>query len=141
MTTVFSKIISGELPGRFVWRDDSVVAFLTINPVTDGHVLVVPIAEVDQWQSIDPALWAHLTEVAQTVGAATATAFDAARMGLLIAGFEVPHVHLHVFPAHSMDEFDLSVAQSDPDPARLDEARTKIADALVAAGHSDKVPS
>ena len=57
MTTVFSRIIAGELPGRFVHRDDEVVAFLSIAPLTTGHTLVVPVAEVDDWTTLDPALW------------------------------------------------------------------------------------
>ncbi|MDN5760154.1 MAG: HIT family protein, partial [Tomitella sp.] len=59
MATVFSKIIAGELPGRFVWADESVVAFLTIAPVSMGHTLVVPREEVDNWQDVDPALFLH----------------------------------------------------------------------------------
>ncbi|MGV7637277.1 HIT family protein, partial [Mycobacterium kansasii] len=70
MASVFSKIIAGELPGRFVYQDDSVVAFLTIGPLTQGHVLVVPREEVDHWESIDDALWQHLNDVARRIGRA-----------------------------------------------------------------------
>ena len=55
MPTLFTKIIEGEIPGRFVWRQDDVVAFLTINPITPGHTLVVPVAEVDHWLDLEPA--------------------------------------------------------------------------------------
>lgn len=70
MTSVFSMIINGDLPGRFVWRDDRVVVFLTINPVTPGHVLVVPIEEVDHWEAVESGLFDHLTGVARTLGQA-----------------------------------------------------------------------
>jgi diadenosine tetraphosphate (Ap4A) HIT family hydrolase len=137
MASVFSMIINGDIPGRFVWKDDTAVAFLTINPVTPGHVLVVPREEIDHWEQVDPQVFAHLTAVAQTIGQATKTAFDAPRMGLLIAGLEVPHLHIHVFPAHSLDTFDLGNAEKDPDPAALDDAAARIREALRAAGHGD----
>ena len=70
MTSVFTKIINGELPGRFVYRDDKVAAFLTIEPVAYGHTLVVPIQEVDKWTDLDAETWAHCNAVAQKVGAA-----------------------------------------------------------------------
>ncbi|MGZ8178490.1 HIT family protein [Williamsia sp. SKLECPSW1] len=134
MASVFTMIINGDIPGRFVWKDDIAVAFLTINPVTPGHVLVVPREEIDHWEQVDPAVFAHLTAVAQTIGKATRDAFDAPRMGLLIAGLEVPHLHIHVFPAHSVETFDLALAEKDPDPAALDDAAARIRAALRAAG-------
>ena len=67
MTTVFTKIINRELPGRFVYEDDEVVAFLTIQPMTQGHTLVVPRAEIDQWQDIDKAAFGRVMSVAQLI--------------------------------------------------------------------------
>ncbi|MFW0783290.1 HIT family protein [Gordonia sp. CPCC 206044] len=139
MSSVFTKIINGELPGRFVWRDGQAVAFLTINPITPGHVLVVPRKEVDHWEQMDTASYTHLSDVAQKVGRAVKKAFDAPRIGMLIAGFEVPHVHLHVFPAVSMDIYDLSTAAKDPDPAELDAAAEKIRAALRETGYQEYV--
>ncbi|MBJ7478473.1 MULTISPECIES: HIT family protein [Rhodococcus] len=130
MPSVFSAIINGDLPGRFVWEDDDVVAFLTIAPVTQGHVLVVPRAEVDQWQDVDPDLFAKVTAVARNLGQAVRKAFDAPRAGLLIAGLEVPHLHVHVFPAYDMGNFDISGADTSPSPESLDEAQTKLKSAL-----------
>lgn len=130
MSTVFTKIINGELPGRFVYRDEKVVAFLTIEPVAYGHTLVIPVEEVDKWTDADPALWAHMNEVAQKVGRAVVEAFDAPRAGYLIAGFEVPHAHIHVFPAEDMSGFNLANVNRDPDPAKMDEAADKLRNAL-----------
>ena len=113
-----------------MWEDDDVVAFLTIAPVTQGHVLVVPRAEVDQWQDVDPELFAKVTAVARTLGQAVRKAFDAPRAGLLIAGLEVPHLHVHVFPAYDMGNFDISGADTSPSPESLDEAQTKLKSAL-----------
>lgn len=141
MASVFSMIIAGDLPGRFVWEDETVVAFLTIAPVALGHTLVVPRAEVDNWQDVDPTLFAHCAEVAQHIGKAVVSAFEAPRAGLLIAGFEVEHVHLHVFPAADMSGFDLSLANSDTAPEDMDDAAVKIRTALRKLGHGDFTPA
>ncbi|CAM3862979.1 HIT family protein [Tsukamurella ocularis] len=132
MASVFSKIIAGELPGRFVYQDDSVVAFLTIAPLTQGHVLVVPREEVDHWESIDDELWTHLTTVARKLGRAVKRAFDAPRAGLIAAGFEIPHLHLHVFPAYGLTDFDFANVDQNPSADSLDDAQTRIVEALAA---------
>ena len=132
MASVFSTILAGELPGRFVYQDDSVVAFLTIGPLTQGHVLVVPREEVDHWESIDDELWAHLNGVARKIGRAVKRAFDAPRAGLIVAGFEIPHLHLHVFPAYGLTDFDFTNVDPNPSADSLDEAQTKIVEALAA---------
>ncbi|GAB3129702.1 HIT family protein [Tsukamurella serpentis] len=132
MATVFSKIIAGELPGRFVYQDDSVVAFLTIAPLTQGHVLVVPRDEVDHWESVDDELWNHISTVARKLGRAVKRAFDAPRAGVVIAGLEVPHLHVHVFPAYTLGDFDFGQADPNPSAESLDEAQTRIVEALAA---------
>ncbi|WP_280308400.1 HIT family protein [Nocardia neocaledoniensis] len=141
MASVFSAIIAGQLPGRFVWTDDEFVSFLTIAPVTQGHTLIVPRAEIDQWQDVDPAVMARMTGLAQTIGQAVRLAFDAPRAGLLIAGLEVPHLHTHVFPAYTMGDFDISGADTDPSPESLDEAQSKIKAALRTLGHEANIPA
>ncbi|WP_446224167.1 HIT family protein [Nocardia sp. IBHARD005] len=141
MASVFSAIIAGQIPGRFVWEDDEFVAFLTIAPVTQGHTLVVPRAEIDQWQDVDPAVITRMMGLAQKIGQAVRAAFDAPRAGLLIAGLEVPHLHTHVFPAYTMGDFDISGANTDPTPESLDEAQGKIKAALRDLGHGANVPA
>ncbi|WP_054816561.1 HIT family protein [Nocardia arizonensis] len=141
MASVFSAIIAGDLPGRFVWEDEEFVAFLTIAPVTQGHTLVVPRAEIDQWQDLDAEVFTRLTGVAQKIGRAVRAAFDAPRAGLLIAGLEVPHLHVHVFPAFTMGDFDISGADPSPSPESLDEAHSKIKQALRDLGHGANVPA
>ncbi|MEV6252460.1 HIT family protein [Nocardia sp. NPDC051929] len=140
MASVFSAIIAGQLPGRFVWEDDEFVGFLTIAPVTPGHTLVVPRKEIDHWQDIDTDTLARLTAVAQKIGQAVRAAWAAPRAGLLIAGLEVPHLHVHVFPAFSLGDFDISGADPNPSPESLDEAQAKIKQALRDLGHGDNVP-
>lgn len=144
MATVFTKIINGEIPGRFVYRDEKVVAFLTIEPAAYGHTLVVPIEEVDRWTDMDPATWAHCNEVAQLVGKAIVDTFDAPRAGYLIAGFEVPHAHIHVFPASDMSGFSLQnvMRMDETDPEKMDDSAAKIRAALLEQGVDEaKVPS
>jgi histidine triad (HIT) family protein len=133
MATIFTKIINGEIPGRFVWQDDQVVAFLTVAPLTPGHTLIVPREEVDEWTSLEPALLAHAMTVAATIGNAVKKAFDAPRAGLIVAGFEVPHAHIHVFPARGEGEFDFSRADPNTPAAALDEAHAKLRAVLDAS--------
>lgn len=139
MATVFTKIIEREFPGRFVWREEDVVAFLSINPLTKGHVLVVPVAEVDHWIDLPAGTWARVSEVVRAVGQAVQRAFDPVRVGTVIAGFEVPHVHVHVFPTDAMADFDFRNAAAEPDPAELDDAAERLRQALVDLGHEDAV--
>ena len=134
MSTVFSKIIAGDIPGRIVYQDDKVAAFLTIEPVAYGHTLVVPVKEIDKWTDIEPTLWAKMNDVAQRVGNAIIEVFGSERAGYLIAGFEVPHAHIHVFPANDMSGYDLSTVMKmdETDPAKMDEAAEKLRAALEA---------
>src|SRR5690625_233699 len=134
MSTVFTKTITRELPGRFVYADDAVVAFLTIEPMTQGHTLVVPRAEIDQWQDIDTAVFAQVMEVAQRIGKAVCHAFDADRAGVIIAGLEVPHLHVHVFPTRSLSDFGFANVDRNPSPESLDAAQAKITAALAELG-------
>ena len=139
MATLFTKIIEGEIPGRFVWRDERAVVFLTIAPITPGHVLVVPIEEVDHWIDLDPELAAHLMRVAREVGRAQMQAFEPRRVGMIIAGLEVPHCHLHLVPIDSEAELSFSRANHDPDPTALDDAADRLRDVLRDLGHRDRV--
>lgn len=132
MASVFTKIINRELPGRFVYEDDEIVAFLTIEPMTPGHTLVVPRAEIDNWQSVDPAVFGRVMAVSQRIGRAVCTAFGAQRSGVIIAGLEVPHLHVHVFPAYNLTDFGFAGVDRNPSPQSLDEAQTKIKAALAA---------
>lgn len=126
MASIYTRIIDGEIPGRFIWEDEVCVSFLDIRPLAPGHALVVPRQEIDQWTDLDVATAAHLVEVAHAVGNAQKTLLSPARIGLMIAGFEVPHVHVHVVPMNSMAALDFSQADTDPDPADLDRLQTDL---------------
>ena len=134
MPSVFTMIINRDLPGRFVYEDDDVVAFLTIEPMTQGHTLVVPRAEVDNWQDVDPELWGKVMAVSQKIGRAVCTAFDTERAGVIIAGLEVPHLHVHVFPLRELTDIGFAGVDRNPSPESLDEAQAKIIAALGTVG-------
>jgi histidine triad (HIT) family protein len=137
MASVFTQIIEGKLPGRFVWKDERVVAFLTINPVKPGHTLVVTRQEVDHWIDLEPALAMHVMAVCREVGRAIQAAFRPRRVGQAIVGIEVPHVHVHLIPMDAISDLDFSKADRNPRPADLDAAADKIRAALRAAGHEE----
>ncbi len=124
--SVFTRILDGELPGRFVLRDARCAAFLTVAPLRPGHVLVVPVEEIDSWLDLPPELAGHLVLVAQRVGRAVQAAFGSARVGLVVAGLEVPHAHLHVVPVDTMADLDFARADPAPEPAALDDAQARI---------------
>jgi histidine triad (HIT) family protein len=136
MPTIFTRIINGELPGRFVWRDDRCVAFLSINPLAPGHTLVVPRTEVDHWIDLEPDLAAHLMGVSGNVARVQQAVFAPERIGLMIAGLEVPHVHLHLVPMNGVHDLDFARAAADPDPDEMDAAAALIRDGLDDAGHA-----
>jgi diadenosine tetraphosphate (Ap4A) HIT family hydrolase len=127
MATIFTRIINGEIPGLFVHRDEHCVAFLDIRPLAHGHVLVVPIAEVDHWIDLAPELSAHLFAVAQRIGLAQQRAFGCERVGLIIAGYEVPHTHVHVIPTTHMGQLNFANAA-----AASPEALREAAEAIIA---------
>ncbi|MCT1606594.1 HIT family protein [Nesterenkonia massiliensis] len=141
MSTVFTKIINGELPGRFIWQDETCVAFLSIAPLAYGHTLVVPRTEVDKWTDVDGELLAHMSHVAQRIGKAQVEAFGSQRAGVAIAGYEVPHMHIHVWPSNSMADFDFAKTMDNPDQGQMEEAAEKLRVALRLMGESDYVPA
>ena len=137
MPSLFTKIIRGEVPGRFVWRDERAVGFLTIAPLRPGHTLVVPVEEIDHWLDVPPELMQHLTLVAQKIGQAVQQVFRPEKVGLMIAGLEVRHVHLHLVPIHSLGDLDFAKADAKAAPAALDAAAERLRAALREAGHRE----
>lgn len=140
MSTLFTKIINGEIPARFVWKDEDVTAFLTIAPITQGHVMVVPREEVDSWTEASPELLAKVMDVAQKIGKVQETVFNAERVGVLIEGFEINHLHVHVWPAYSVADFEVHNVDRNPDPSVMDASANKLRAGLRDAGHAEVVP-
>jgi diadenosine tetraphosphate (Ap4A) HIT family hydrolase len=135
--SIFSRIIAGELPATFVWKDEQVVAFLSIAPMMPGHTLVVPRDEVDHWIDLEPELAAHLFTVAQKIGRAQDLEWKPRRIGMLIVGEEVPHAHLHVVPINNPGELSFAHVDASPDPAALADAATRLRTRLRELGCSE----
>lgn len=134
MSTLFTRILAGELPGRFVWKDERCFALLTIQPIQPGHCLVIPRQELDHWLDVPADLAHHLLDVAQTIGKAQMAAFSPVKVGLSIVGLEVRHVHLHVIPIREAKHMDFAQADPKPTAAALDAAATKLRGALRTMG-------
>jgi histidine triad (HIT) family protein len=139
VASIFTRIINGELGARFVWKDDLCVVFLANRPLRPGHALVVPRKEVDHWIDLDADLLAHLANVAQWIGRAQMAGFKPARIGLLVAGLEVPHVHFHVVPIRAAHDLDFGNQDPNPDPAMMDAAAETIRAELRRLGYSEVV--
>ena len=133
MSTLFTRIIRGEVPGTFVHRDDRCVVFMSINPMAPGHALVVPIDEVDHWIDCSAELAAHLFAVSRKVARAQEAAFGCDRVGLIIAGYEVPHAHIHLIPTSHMGQLSFANAAASVEPAELERAAARIRACLVDA--------
>jgi histidine triad (HIT) family protein len=137
MASIFSRIIAGELPARFVWKDDDCVAFLSNRPLRPGHALVVPREEIDHWLDVDGRLWSHMTATAQAIGRAQMAGFKPERVGLMVAGLEVPHVHLHVVPIRALHDLDFGNQDPNPPEEMMDSAAETIRTELEKLGYSE----
>jgi histidine triad (HIT) family protein len=137
MSGVFSRIVAGELPATFVWRDDRCVAFMSINPIATGHTLVVPVEEIDHWLDAPADLVAHLFDVTRVIGLAQREAFECRRIGVIIAGYEVPHTHIHVIPTNSMADVAFANAARSVERAELEAAGAALRHALRDAGRTE----
>jgi len=137
VSSVFSRVIAGELPARFVWKDDLCVVFLSNRPLRPGHALVVPRQEVDHWIDLDTSLLTHLTTVAQSIGKAQMAGFKPARIGVMLAGLEVPHVHFHVVPIRGVHDLDFGNQDPNPDPTVMDQAADTIRRELRKFGYQE----
>jgi histidine triad (HIT) family protein len=126
MATIFTRIINGEIPGTFVHRDDRCAVFMSINPLARGHALVVPVEEHDHWIDVPEDLAAHLFAVSHRVGRAQHAAFACERVGVIIAGYEVPHTHIHLVPTTTMAQLDFANAAPSVDRADLEAAAEAI---------------
>lgn len=106
MSSVFTKIIQGELPAYKVYEDEQVISFLAIDQINMGHCLVVPKKEVDHFFEIEDELYKHLFLIAKKISQAIKSVTDCVRVGFAIQGFEVAHTHIHLIPVSSPSEFD-----------------------------------
>lgn len=136
MPTLFTRVINGEIPGTFVWKDEHCVAFLSINPLKRGHTLVVPRMEIDHWIDCPPELSDHLFAVARDIGSALQSALQPTRIGLVIAGLEVPHLHVHLVPIDGVHDLDFANAARSVEREQLEGVASEIRAELESMGLS-----
>ena len=115
MASVFTKIINSELPAYKIYEDDKILSFLTIEPIHLGHTLVISKEEINHWTEVPAETYTALHLVSQKIGKAMLKATGAPRIGQMVAGFEVPHYHLHLIPAWSIPDLDFKKAQRRPE--------------------------
>ncbi|GGC68033.1 HIT family protein [Pedobacter quisquiliarum] len=131
MSTIFSKIIDGEIPAHVVAETTEFLAFLDINPLTMGHVLVIPKKEIDYIFDMDEESYFGLTLFAKIVAAGIKQAFPCIKVGMAVIGLEVPHAHIHLIPMNYVDDMNFSKPKLNPSQEALEEAAQKIKAALT----------
>lgn len=111
MPSVFTKIITGELPSYKIYEDTLTFSFLALDQVNLGHVLVIPKEEVNHWFETSPATFTQVGLNSQKIAKAIKSATGCPRVGVMVAGFEVPHYHIHLIPAWSIPDLDFKKAK------------------------------
>ncbi len=127
MASIFSRIIAGEIPSYRVAEDEKYYAFLDINPLSEGHTLVVPKREVDYIFDLDEAEYAGLQLFAKRVAAAIEKSVPCKRIGVAVIGLEVPHAHIHLVPISSEADMDFRRKKLSLSPERMAEIASSIA--------------
>lgn len=126
MASIFSKIVSGEISAYKVAEDDHHLAFLDINPVAMGHVLVIPKLETDYLFDLETVAYSNLWLFAQRVAKGLRQAVPCKRIGVSVIGLEVPHVHIHLVPLQTMADINFSKAKLNPGSEDLVAMQKKI---------------
>jgi histidine triad (HIT) family protein len=129
MSSIFSKIIAGEIPGYIVKENDRFLAFLDINPVQIGHVLVVPKLEVDYLFDLEDDLLSEMMIFAKKVAKQIKSAIPCNRVGVTVIGLEVPHAHIHLIPINSLHDMDFTRGKLHLTSEELADIAKKIAEA------------
>jgi histidine triad (HIT) family protein len=133
MASIFTKILAGELPGHFVWKDELCFAIMTIQPIRAGHLIVIPNLEVNHWDDVPAATAAHLMQVSQRIAKGIKAVIPCKRVGVMVVGLEVPHTHLHLIPIDSMADMDFQHARALL-PEELAVTAAAIREALIGQG-------
>lgn len=130
MSSIFSKIISREIPAEIVAEDDRFIAFLDIMPMTMGHTLVVPKKEVDYLFDMDDRLLSDMILFAKKVAKGVRAAIPCKRIGVSVIGLEVPHAHVHLVPMNSADDVNFTRPKLKPTPSELNKVANAIREKL-----------
>ena len=111
-SSIFTKIRLGEAPGEILYSDDDCFVILSITPNNPGHMLLIPVQEVSDWQDLDPNVFQHMMQLAQKLGKITKQIYHPPKIGLSCVGFEVPHVHIHIFSLFKIGDIDHGKARA-----------------------------
>jgi histidine triad (HIT) family protein len=131
MASIFSKIISGEIPSYKIAENELFYAFLDVFPLVPGHTLVVPKKEVDYFFDLETDTLSSILEFAQPIAKAIQQAFPCKRCGISVIGLEVPHAHLHIVPINSADDLNFTRPKLKPTPEELLDDQTRILEKLM----------
>lgn len=126
MASIFSKIVQGDIPAMKVAEDDQYLAFLDVNPVAEGHVLVIPKKEIDYIFDMENEHYAGLQLFAKKVATGLGKAMPCERVGVAVIGLEVPHVHIHLLPLNNMEDINFSKPKLSLSDERMKEIQEKI---------------
>ena len=132
MASIFSRIVAGEIPSWKVAEDDRYYAFLDINPLMEGHTLVIPKKEVDYIFDLDEETYAGLWQFAAKVARAVKAAVPCKRVGVAVLGMEVPHAHIHLVPLQTEGDMDFRKEKKQLKPEQFAAIAASIADAFQA---------
>ena len=130
MSTIFSKIVAGEIPAYKVAETVEFLAFLDINPLAEGHVLVIPKKEVDYLFDLDDETYAGLQIFAKIVATGLRKAIPCKRIGVAVIGLEVPHAHIHLIPMNNVSDLNFERPKLNPTKEQLEATAEKIKEAL-----------
>jgi len=130
MSTIFSKIVNGEIPAHVVAETTEFLAFLDVNPLVMGHVLVIPKKEIDYIFDMDEESYFGLTLFAKIVAKGLKDSFPCKKVGIAVIGLEVPHVHIHLIPMNEVNDMNFSRPKLSPTSEELEEAALRIKAAL-----------
>ena len=129
MSSIFTKIMEGEIPSQRVYEDESTFAFLDINPRREGHTLVIPRAEVDYLFDLGEEDYRALWDAVATVSAGLKAATGCARVVVIVVGYEVPHAHVHLIPTNGLADVPFPPVDTDAQ-ARLVETADSVRAAI-----------
>jgi histidine triad (HIT) family protein len=122
---IFCKIIAGEIPGTKIWEDEDFLAFLDINPMNPGHTLLIPKRHQEYLFEVEEPLYSKIFDAAKKLSGPIKRAMGAKRIGVVVEGFLVPHVHIHLVPLHSGGELSFGRSKK-ATPEELQETAEKI---------------
>jgi histidine triad (HIT) family protein len=131
MASIFSKILAGDIPGHFVARNEEFFAILDINPLREGHVLVIPVKEIDYLFDLDDEVLGRYMAFSKRVAGAIEKVIECKRIGVAVIGLEVPHAHIHLVPIDHVGDIDFTQPKLSPTTEQLSETGKRIREAFI----------